>query len=366
MGDYYNHSGYPATKQSGASASARSEFSAVQAAFAKLPSLTGNGSKWWRVNALGTAAEAVDNATLLSAIGAAPLASPTFTGVPAGPTAAAGTNTTQLATTAFVRTEVAAGVAALVDSSPTTLDTLNELAAALGDDPNFATTMAAMLGTKAPLASPTFTGTPSGPTAAPGTNTTQFATTEYVMAGLATIQALPSITGSDVGKSVVVGAGPGYGVGSSVLMGTAQSLTSGTQKSWTIPDWINEFTLSWHQMVLSGSAARIRIGTSGGEVTSGYKGGWTNVGSGGANYSTLSNSLFFNYNGEHSGSVTFRRVSGNVWSFNGHTSATGAPAQGGYGWSGTVDAGAPLTAVYLESTDGAATFTAGTANTQGS
>lgn len=45
--------------------------------------------------------------------------------------------------------DVADAVAALVDSSPTTLDTLNELAAALGDDPNFATTVAAQIGTKA-------------------------------------------------------------------------------------------------------------------------------------------------------------------------------------------------------------------------
>lgn len=53
----------------------------------------------------------------------------------------------------------AAAVAALVDSSPATLDTLNELAAALGDDPNFATTLTNALALKAPLASPTFTGT---------------------------------------------------------------------------------------------------------------------------------------------------------------------------------------------------------------
>lgn len=74
----------------------------------------------------------------------APLASPTFTGTPAAPTATAGTNTTQLATTAFV----AAAVAALVDSAPGTLDTLNELATALGDDPNFATTVTNSLATK--------------------------------------------------------------------------------------------------------------------------------------------------------------------------------------------------------------------------
>jgi hypothetical protein len=52
-----------------------------------------------------------------------------------------------------------ARAALLVDSAPSTLDTLNELAAALGDDPNFATTTANSIGLKAPLASPTFTGT---------------------------------------------------------------------------------------------------------------------------------------------------------------------------------------------------------------
>lgn len=74
------------------------------------------------------------------------LESPTFTGVPAAPTAAPGTNTTQLATTAFV----------------TLADNL-----------------------KANIASPTLTGTPAAPTAAPGTNTTQLATTAFVKAAIA-------------------------------------------------------------------------------------------------------------------------------------------------------------------------------------
>lgn len=77
----------------------------------------------------------------------APLASPALTGVPTAPTAADGTNSTQIATTAFVQ----AATAALVDSAPTTLNTLNELAAALGDDPNFATTISTELGNKQPL-----------------------------------------------------------------------------------------------------------------------------------------------------------------------------------------------------------------------
>lgn len=72
----------------------------------------------------------------------APLASPTLTGTPKAPTATSGTNTTQIATTAFVQ----AAVSSLVDSAPETLNTLNELSAALGDDPNFATTVATQIG----------------------------------------------------------------------------------------------------------------------------------------------------------------------------------------------------------------------------
>lgn len=111
----------------------------------------------------------------------APLASPTFTGTPLVPTAAAGTNTTQAASTAFVST----AVANLVASAPGLLDTLDELAAALGDDPNFATTITTALSAKAPLASPALTGTPTAPTAAAATSTTQVATTAMVQAAIA-------------------------------------------------------------------------------------------------------------------------------------------------------------------------------------
>ena len=82
------------------------------------------------------------------------IAGPTFTGTPAAPTASAGTNTTQLATTAFVTT----GIANIVDSAPGTLNTLNELAAALGDDVNFSTTVTDSIATKLPLAGGTLTG----------------------------------------------------------------------------------------------------------------------------------------------------------------------------------------------------------------
>ena len=130
-------------------------------------------------------------------------------------------------------------VANLVDSSPGTLNTLNELAAALGDDPNFATTISNTVGLKAPIASPTFTGnvtmpsttaigavtstelgyldgvtsaiqtqintkaplaspaltgTPTVPTAAAGTNTTQAASTAFVRAAVTSGATLQTVS----------------------------------------------------------------------------------------------------------------------------------------------------------------------------
>ena len=193
---------------------------------------------------------------------AAPLASPTFTGTPAAPTAASGTNTTQIATTAFVQSAVSSAgsyndasvdahlnrstaatgevlswngsdydwvarttfstlsgkpttlsgygitdgatqsyvttqINNVIDSAPGALDTLNELAAALGDDANFSTTVTNNLALKAPLANPALTGTPTAPTATSGTNTTQIATTAYVQSEIAGF----STSGGDSQKS---------------------------------------------------------------------------------------------------------------------------------------------------------------------
>lgn len=74
----------------------------------------------------------------------APLASPTLTGTPAAPTATAGTNTTQIATTAYVTT----AISNLVNGAGAALDTLKELADALGGDANFSTTITTSIGTK--------------------------------------------------------------------------------------------------------------------------------------------------------------------------------------------------------------------------
>lgn len=136
----------------------------------------------------------------------AALASPTFTGTPAAPTATAGTNTTQLATTAFVTTAVSnfSGTLAAIATSGSYTDITDYPGGTttfLRADGTFAapsagsvawgsitgtlssqTDLQSALDAKAPLASPTLTGTPLAPTAAVDTNTTQIATTAYVIA----------------------------------------------------------------------------------------------------------------------------------------------------------------------------------------
>lgn len=107
--------------------------------------------------------------------------SPTFTGTPKAPTPAAGNNTTQVATTAFVQ----AALTAIINGAPATLDTLKEIAVAINNDPKFSTTMNNALALKAPLLSPALTGTPTAPTAAQSVNNTQIATTAFVKSAIA-------------------------------------------------------------------------------------------------------------------------------------------------------------------------------------
>jgi hypothetical protein len=169
--------------------------------------------------------------------------SPVFQGTPTAPTAAPGTNTLQVATTAYVE----AAIASLIDGAPGLLDTVNELAAAIGDDENFATTVTNAIALKldaatytpadiltklltvdgassgldadlldgvegasyARLLSPDFTGTPTVPTPAVDTNTTQVASTAYVIAqlleyGKSTVPQTTGFTAIANGKTYLV------------------------------------------------------------------------------------------------------------------------------------------------------------------
>ncbi|MDG0801948.1 tail fiber protein [Pectobacterium polaris] len=162
----------------------------------------------------------------------APKANPTFTGTPKAPTPATDSNSQQVATTAFVKSVAAA----LVNGAPAALDTLQELAKAIGNDPNFsATVLNAITAAKvevtnklgehaaaadphtqyAPKANPTFTGTPKAPTPATDSNSQQVATTAFVKsvaaalvngapAALDTLQELAKAVGNDPNFSTTV------------------------------------------------------------------------------------------------------------------------------------------------------------------
>jgi hypothetical protein len=94
----------------------------------------------------------------------------------------AANSASRLPTQSAMVTYIAQKIADLVASSPATLDTLDELAAALGDDANFAATVTTALGLRAPLASPALTGAPTAPTPATSDSSTKLATTEFVKA----------------------------------------------------------------------------------------------------------------------------------------------------------------------------------------
>lgn len=154
----------------------------------------------------------------------APLASPALTGVPTAPTAAANTNTTQIATTAYVQTEIAD----LIASAPGALDTLDELAAALGDDANFATTVTNSLAGKLSLSGGTMTGAIAMGTnkitgAGDPTNAQDVATKNYVD----TAAIAPSnLTGPITSVGPATSVASQTGTGSTFVMQASPTLTT--------------------------------------------------------------------------------------------------------------------------------------------
>ena len=133
-------------------------------------------------------------------VGATPIAFQWAGGLNA-PTQAAGDNSAKIANTAFVQ----AAIAALVAASPAALDTLNELAAALGNDANFAATVTNALALKAPLASPVLTGDPKAPTPARFDNDASIATTAFVQGAIGSFSALKYVGVSQVVDTTYAG-----------------------------------------------------------------------------------------------------------------------------------------------------------------
>ena len=198
----------------------------------------------------------------------APLASPALTGTPTAPTAGATVNTTQLATTAFVQT----AVSNLVDSSPDALNTLNELAAALGDDASFSTTVTTSIATKLPLAGGNLTGNLGINSSSPAapldvqpasdykvTKVGDDRTSHYKFTGFAD-HTLTLSSGSYHSSEVVI---------------TAHQTNGGTNNNLYIRGiWTNNHTAHhWHEIEniggLSGSTFTITNGQSGDTTNSG-------------------------------------------------------------------------------------------------
>ena len=185
-------------------------FKGTKATTSQLPSTGNKTGDVWIVTAdnseyvwTGSAWEKLGTTVDLS--GYATLASPAFTGVPTAPTAASGTDSTQIATTAFVQDAIEAQT---IPSGSSTTPKMNgtatvgtENAWAHGDHIHPTDT------SRAPLASPTFTGTPAAPTATAGTNTTQLATTAFVQTAISGKAPLasPALTGTPTAPTATTG-----------------------------------------------------------------------------------------------------------------------------------------------------------------
>jgi hypothetical protein len=151
-------------------------------------------------------------AAIASLSGYAPLNSPAFIGTPTAPTPVTGNNSTLIATTAFVQntlTAIDAGVISFNGRSGAVSLTANDISAAGG----------------APLGSPALYGVPTAPTPPPGTNTTQLATAAFVQAAIAAISGVGSFNGRS--GAVVLNSTDITGAGG-VLGGPYLPMTGGT------------------------------------------------------------------------------------------------------------------------------------------
>jgi hypothetical protein len=179
----------------------------------------------------------------------APLSSPNLTGTPTAPTANQGSNSTQIATTAYVDTAASNATTAVLGNAPSNLNTLGEIASSINNDATFSTTVNNALALKAPLASPELTGTPTAPTATAGNNSTQIATTAYAdtaaaNAASALVDSAPSTLNTLNELAAALGDDPSYATTiTTALGGKEPTITSGTtsqywrgDKSWQTLD----------------------------------------------------------------------------------------------------------------------------------
>jgi len=305
-----------------------------------IPALAGNAGKVLRINAqenavfwdtaappassgtpglvaLATLAEAnagTDPAkAIVSAVLAAVLAgyarldSPTFSGAPKVPTPAAGDDSLRAANTAFVQTSLRAAIAALVNQSPAALDTLNELAAALGNDPNFATTVLNALAGKQPLS--------GNLSALAGLAGAANQLGYFTAAGAMALTAFTAFARTLAGAADALAARTT--LGACGIAGPVSQTLSGTAVDFTaIPSWAKKVTLAFSGMsTTGGSYLEVRLG-SGGVISSGYIGNGivNNGGSGSGGISTTG--FYIRSSGAAdalSGNMTLEKNADNTW-----------------------------------------------------
>ncbi len=254
--------------------------------------------------------------------------SPVLVGTPTAPTASAGTNTTQVATTAHVfaeRTNSATLTGKTINLANNTLTcTLAELNAAVSDGD--------VVGT----VSPAFTGTPTAPTATADTNTTQLATTAFVKA--------------------------------QYVIGTPVASTSGTSIDFTgIPSWVKRITLGFSGLSTSGtSILAIRIGPSTTPETTGYNAVGSAGSAGGfasalhSAYLPLGNGLVAARNSSGQFVLTLINASTNTWVY--HAEGCEEGFSNIFFGSGSKSLSGSLGVVRLTTTGGTDTFDAGSVN----
>lgn len=187
--------------------------------------------------------------------------SPAFTGTPTAPTATLGTNTTQIATTAFVTSNFA------TLASPSLAGTPTAPTAAPGTSTTQIATTAFVTGAFAPLASPVFTGTPTAPTAAIGTNSAQLATTAFVQTAVTSVYTCGTTTACagtlQSSARIVSGTVPLTG-GSATVTGLPV-FTSTTSYSCTCADTTASVSAC---STVPASASSITVSGSGGDTIS--------------------------------------------------------------------------------------------------
>ena len=228
----------------------------------------------------------------------------------------------------------------------------------------------------APLASPTFTGVPAGPTAAAATNTTQLATTAFVQQEVPAASTTAAgkvelatnaevVTGTDTSRAVVPAA---LHAGKSVL-GTLTASTSGTAINFTgIPAWAKRITVMFNAMSTNGtSPPTVRIGDSGGVEATGYLGTTLTFANASPVGSVSSTTGFDLINTNASGIVyhgaiviTLMDAATNLWVCSGVVNRSDAGAGQTLGYNKSLSA--TLDRVQITTNNGTDTFDAGSVN----